>query len=94
MRMPVRILSRACGVLTGAALALGGVALTASAASADIPACTNMVQQAGVNVSDDVTAACTRGVHNDLRGCVNALTQAGVAGGAATGACRMAANPP
>ncbi|GAA2775896.1 hypothetical protein GCM10010521_63110 [Streptomyces rameus] len=94
MRMSAPFFSRVCGVLTAATIALGGVALTAPAAQADIPACTKMVQHAGVGASDAVTAACTRGVHNDLRGCVNALTEAGVAGGAATGACRMAANPP
>ncbi|MFI9243986.1 hypothetical protein ACIGXF_15640 [Streptomyces sp. NPDC053086] len=92
--MSARTVSRCCGLLTGVTLVLGGAALTAPTAQADIPACTNMVQQAGVGVTDAVTAACTQGVHNDLRGCVNALTQAGVAGGAATGACRMAANPP
>ncbi|MBL1108778.1 hypothetical protein JK361_30050 [Streptomyces sp. 5-8] len=90
MRTPARFL----GVLTGITLVLGGAALIAPAAQADIPACTNMVQQTGVTVSDTVTAACTKGVHNDLRGCVTALTEAGVPGGAATGACRMAANPP
>ncbi|WP_030738349.1 hypothetical protein [Streptomyces sp. NRRL S-31] len=90
MRIPTHVL----GVLTGVTLALGCAALVAPTAQADIPACTNMVRQTGVGVSDAVTAACTRGVHNDLRGCVSALTEAGVPGGAATGACRMAANPP
>ncbi|WP_435221499.1 hypothetical protein [Streptomyces sp. Tue6028] len=83
--------ARIAGVLIGLPLVLGGVAF---AAPADIPACTNMVKQAGVQVSDAVTAACTRGVHGDLTGCVNALTAAGVPGGAANGACRLAANPP
>ncbi|MET7895138.1 hypothetical protein [Streptomyces mirabilis] len=86
--------ARIAGVLTGLTLTLGGVALTAPTAHADIPACTNMVQQAGVHVSDAVRTACTQGVHGDLRGCASALTQAGAPGGAATGACRMAANPP
>jgi len=90
MRMSVR----SAGVLTGLTLVLGGVALAAPAAQADIPACTNMVQLAGVEVSDAVRTACTQGVHGDLQGCVNALTAVGVPGGAANGACRMAANPP
>ncbi|MFI0813289.1 hypothetical protein [Streptomyces echinatus] len=90
MRMPACIPA----VLTGVTLTIGGIGLTAPVAQADIPACTNMVQQTGVSVSDAVTAACTRGVHNDLQACVSALTTAGVPGGAATGACRMAANPP
>ncbi|MER5682220.1 hypothetical protein [Streptomyces sp. NPDC002205] len=87
----MRTSARTAGVLTVLTLALGGVA---SAAHADIPACTNMVQQAGVEVSDTVRTACTQGVHGDLQGCASALTGAGVPGGAANGACRMAANPP
>ncbi|MER6473763.1 hypothetical protein [Streptomyces collinus] len=75
------------------ALALGTI-FAAPAAHADIPACTNLVQGAGVEVSGAVTTACTQGVHNDLQGCVNGLTAAGVPGGAANGACRLAANPP
>ncbi|MFD8132718.1 hypothetical protein [Streptomyces mirabilis] len=86
--------ARIAGVLTGLTLALGGAAFAAPAAHADIPACTNMVRQTGVEVSDAVRSACTQGVHGDLRGCVGALTQVGTPGGAATGACRMAANPP
>ncbi|WP_330461843.1 hypothetical protein OIB37_13930 [Streptomyces sp. NBC_00820] len=90
MRASARI---AC-VLTGPILLFGGVAFVAPAAQADIPACANMVRQTGVEVSDAVTGACTQGVHRDLQGCVHGLTQAGVPGGAANGACRMAANPP
>ncbi|WP_411086728.1 hypothetical protein [Streptomyces sp. 061-3] len=89
----MRTSARTAGVLTGLTLALGGV-FAAPAAHADIPACTNMVQQTGVEVSDTVRTACTQGVHADLQGCVSALTGAGVPGGAANGACRMAANPP
>ncbi|MCX5148003.1 MULTISPECIES: hypothetical protein [unclassified Streptomyces] len=87
MRTSVRI----AGVLTGLTLALGGGAF---AAHADIPACTNLVAQSGVDVSDAVTSACVQGVHGDVQGCVGALTAAGVAGGAANGACRYAATPP
>ncbi|MFI6004014.1 hypothetical protein ACIA98_27040 [Streptomyces sp. NPDC051366] len=87
MRMSVRI----AGVLTGLTLTLGGGAF---AAHADIPACTNLVAKSGVDVSDAVTSACVQGVHGDLQGCASALTAAGVAGGAANGACRYAANPP
>ncbi|MET7284494.1 hypothetical protein [Streptomyces sp. NPDC005573] len=90
MRMPARI----ARVLTGSVLVLGGVVLVAPAAHADIPACAGMVRQTGVEVTDAVTTACTQGVHRDLQGCVQGLTQAGVPGGAANGACRMAANPP
>ncbi|MDX3075622.1 hypothetical protein ACIP98_35185 [Streptomyces sp. NPDC088354] len=90
MRTSIRIAE----VLTGLAVALGGAAFAAPAAHADIPACTNMVQQTGVEVSGAVTSACTLGVHGDLQGCVSGLTALGVPGGAATGACRAAANPP
>ncbi|MGW1890097.1 hypothetical protein ACWCP6_07470 [Streptomyces sp. NPDC002004] len=89
----MRVSARTAGVLTGLTLVLGGV-FAAPSAQADIPACTRMVQMAGVGVSDTVRTACTQGVHNDLQGCVNALTGVGVPGGAANGACRMAANPP
>ncbi|MFB7337885.1 hypothetical protein FNH09_06625 [Streptomyces adustus] len=82
------------GFLTGLTLVLGGAVLVAPAARADIPACTNMVRQTGVEVTDAVNTACTRGVHADLRGCADALGALGVPGGAATGACRLAANPP
>jgi hypothetical protein len=86
--------ARITGVLTGLTLTLGGVAFAAPAAHADIPACTNMVKQTGVEVSDAVRIACTQGVHGDLQGCVSALTQVGTPGGAASGACRLAATPP
>ncbi|MGW3594301.1 hypothetical protein [Streptomyces sp. NPDC005167] len=89
----MRTSARTAGILTGLTLALGGVAFAAPA-HADIPACTNMVQQTGVEVSDTVRTACTQGVHADLQRCASALTGAGVPGGAANGACRMAANPP
>ncbi|MET9604884.1 hypothetical protein ABZZ17_07415 [Streptomyces sp. NPDC006512] len=85
---------RAAGVLAGLTLTLGGAALVAPAAHADIPACVNMARQAGVEVTEAVSAACQRGVSADLRGCVDGLTQAGVPGGAANGACRAAAHEP
>ncbi len=90
----MRTSTRIAGVLTGLALSLGGVALAAPAAHADIPACINMASQAGAEVTDAVTAACTRGVSGDLQGCVSGLTEAGVPGGAANGACRTAALEP
>ncbi|KOU19021.1 hypothetical protein ADK52_29315 [Streptomyces sp. WM6372] len=87
----MRTSTRVAGVLAGLTLTLGGT-LAAPAALADIPACTNMATQAGA--TDDVTTACTRGVSGDLQGCVSGLTAAGVPGGAASGACRMAAQEP
>lgn len=90
----MRTSTRIAGVLTGLTLTLGGAALAAPTAHADIPACTSTVEMSGVTVTDAVKAACTRGVVNDLAGCVNGLTAAGVAGGAANGACRQAAHEP
>ncbi|MEU9030988.1 hypothetical protein AB0D46_26450 [Streptomyces sp. NPDC048383] len=91
MRTSTRI---AAGVLTGLTLLFGGTALAVPTAPADIPACTLMASRTGVAVTDAVTAACQRGVGNDLQGCVSGLTEAGVPGGAANGACRAAAHEP
>ncbi|MFF2995962.1 hypothetical protein ACFVTC_15515 [Streptomyces sp. NPDC057950] len=85
--------SRVAAVLTGLTLALGTPALLAPAAHADIPACTRMAGQTDADAGT-ITSACHRGVNGDLQGCVNGLTEAGVPGGAANGACRLAAHEP
>ncbi|MER6783009.1 MULTISPECIES: hypothetical protein [unclassified Streptomyces] len=93
----MRTSTRVAGVLAGLALTLTlGGAIAAPAAQADIPACVQMAGQAiaGGSAGDAVTAACTRGVSGDLQGCVSGLTAAGVPGGAANGACRLAAHEP
>ncbi|MCX4649178.1 hypothetical protein ACWGDS_27605 [Streptomyces sp. NPDC055059] len=90
----MRTSTRIAGVLTGLTLSLGGVVLAAPTVQADIPACTQMAMQAGATDSGAVTAACSRGVVGDLQSCVTGLSGAGVAGGAATGACRAAAHEP
>ncbi|MFB6616483.1 hypothetical protein ACIGFK_02220 [Streptomyces sp. NPDC085524] len=90
MRSP----TRTAGVLTTLALTLGGAVLAAPTVRADIPACTQMATQAGATDSDAAAAACSRGVVGDLQSCVSGLTAAGVAGGAANGACRAAAYEP
>ncbi|MFD8984160.1 hypothetical protein [Streptomyces sp. NPDC059564] len=90
MSMP----TRTAGVLTGLALAFGGVILAAPTAQSDIPACTKTVESAGFEVTDAVRTACYRGVVSDLQGCVSGLTAAGVPGGAANGACRLAPHEP
>lgn len=90
----MRTSTRIAGALTGLTLALGGAVLTAPAVRADIPACTHMAEMAGATSSESATAACGRGVVGDLQSCVTGLTGAGVAGGAATGACRAAAQEP
>ncbi|MET9852287.1 hypothetical protein ABZY57_04955 [Streptomyces sp. NPDC006450] len=86
--------TRIAGALTGLTLTLGGALVAAPAVRADIPACVQMAELAGATDSDSVTAACSRGVVGDLESCVTGLTAAGVAGGAATGACRAAAYEP
>ncbi|WP_327260942.1 hypothetical protein OG444_04930 [Streptomyces sp. NBC_01232] len=90
----MRTSTRIAGALTGLALTLGGAVLAAPSVRADIPACTQMATQAGATDSGSVSAACSRGVVGDLQSCVSGLTEAGVAGGAATGACRAAAHEP
>ncbi|MFG2265854.1 hypothetical protein [Streptomyces sp. NPDC048720] len=90
----MRIPTRAAGAFTALALTLGGAVLVAPAARADIPACAQMATQAGATDTDSVTAACSRGVVGDMQSCVAGLTGAGVAGGAANGACRAAAHEP
>ncbi|MEV6579880.1 hypothetical protein AB0M92_17160 [Streptomyces sp. NPDC051582] len=89
----MRTSTRIAGVLTGLTLALGGT-LAAPAAQADIPACTQMAGQAGATDTSGLSSACRLGVSGDLQGCVSGLTSAGVAGGAASGACRLAAHEP
>ncbi|RSS67481.1 hypothetical protein [Streptomyces sp. WAC06614] len=90
----MRTSTRIAGALTGLTLALGGAVLAAPAARADIPACTRMAEMAGATDSASVAAACSRGVSGDLQNCVAGLTGAGVADGAANGACRAAAHEP
>ncbi|MER5931769.1 hypothetical protein [Streptomyces sp. NPDC002054] len=90
----MRMSTRTAGVLTGLILALGGAALAAPAAHADIPACTDIVERAGIDVTASVTAACNRGVVSDLNGCVTGLTDAGVPIGFANAACRVAPQEP
>ncbi|RSS90422.1 hypothetical protein EF903_12530 [Streptomyces sp. WAC05292] len=90
----MRTSTRIAGALSGLTLTLGGAVLAAPAVQADIPACTKMAELAGATDSASVTAACSRGVSGDLQNCVTGLTGAGVAGGAATGACRAAAQEP
>ncbi|MFE2324189.1 hypothetical protein ACFXD5_09785 [Streptomyces sp. NPDC059385] len=90
MRSPIRT----AGVLSALALTLGGAVVAAPTVRADIPACTQMAMQAGATDTGSVSAACSRGVVGDLQSCVSGLSAAGVAGGAASGACRMAAHEP
>ncbi|MGP3684267.1 hypothetical protein ACTVZO_06070 [Streptomyces sp. IBSNAI002] len=90
----MRTSTRIAGALTGLALTLGGAVVAAPAARADISACADMAGQAGATDSGSARAACGLGVSGDLQSCVSGLTGTGVAGGAATGACRAAAHEP
>nr|WSW59856.1 hypothetical protein OG513_15375 [Streptomyces sp. NBC_00998] len=82
--------ARIPGVLAALALALGGLAVAAPAAHADIEACQNIVQLQGAEVTDAIRIACYVGLVGDEDGCAKGLTQAGVAGIVATAACREA----
>ncbi|MFG2943805.1 hypothetical protein [Streptomyces adustus] len=82
--------ARIPGVLAGLTLALGGVALAAPAAHADLRACENHVQDQGSEVTDPVRMACYHGLVGDMSGCVSGLTEAGVTHPAAVEACRQA----
>ncbi|MGW1725004.1 hypothetical protein ACWCQK_18935 [Streptomyces sp. NPDC002306] len=86
MRPSARIPS----VLAGLALALGGVALGAPAAHADIESCQSHVQENGGEVTDAVRMACYVGLVGDRSGCVDRLSDVGVATTTAFEACRQA----
>ncbi|WP_030959218.1 hypothetical protein [Streptomyces sp. NRRL S-378] len=89
----MRTSTRIAGVLTGLTLALGGAALTAPAAHADVTACINQVERElrGGEAPEYVRTACYTGHSGDHGGCVTALTKGGgVTNGTATTACKMA----
>ncbi|KJY20913.1 MULTISPECIES: hypothetical protein [Streptomyces] len=94
MRTTPRTTTRIAGVLTGLALALGGAALTAPAAHADVTACIDQVEREiqGGEAPDSVRMACYVGLTGDSEQCVVGLTAGGVTNGTATVACRVAPN--
>ncbi|MFD6873667.1 MULTISPECIES: hypothetical protein [unclassified Streptomyces] len=91
----MRTSTRIAGVLSGLALAVGGVAFTApaaQAAQADVTACINQVERElqGGEAPDSIRMACYVGLTGDEAKCVTGLTDGGVTNGTATTACRVA----
>ncbi|MFF3015949.1 hypothetical protein [Streptomyces sp. NPDC057939] len=88
----MRTSTRIAGVLSGLALAVGGVAFTAPAAHADVTACINQVERElqGGEAPDSIRMACYVGLTGDQAKCVTGLTDSGVTNGTATSACRVA----
>ena len=87
MRPSPRIVS----VLAGLALALGGIAIAAPAAHADMGDCTGYLQDRGFDVTDTARTACYYALVGQQSMCVDALTPLGIPGAVATEACRRAA---
>ncbi|MFF5860061.1 hypothetical protein ACFY8B_31330 [Streptomyces sp. NPDC012751] len=83
---------RCAGVLTALTLTLGGAALTAPAAHADITDCVNQVEHEtrGGEAPDSVRMACYVGLTGNHDQCVSGLTDAGVTETTAASACRVA----
>ncbi|MDX6762152.1 MULTISPECIES: hypothetical protein [Streptomyces] len=92
MRTSTATPTRIAAVLTGLALALGGAALAAPAAHADVTACINQVERElqGGEAPDSVRMACYIGLTGDHEQCVTGLTASGVTNGTAVSACRVA----
>ncbi|MCY0943207.1 MULTISPECIES: hypothetical protein [Streptomyces] len=90
----MRTSTRIAGVLTGLTLALGGAALTAPAAHADVTACINQVERElqGGEAPDSVRMACYVGLTGDHAQCVSGLAKNGVTDGTAATACRVSVN--
>ncbi|AWZ10610.1 MULTISPECIES: hypothetical protein [unclassified Streptomyces] len=88
-----RTSTRMAGVLTGLALALGGAALTAPAAHADVSACINQVERElqGGEAPASVRASCYIGSAGAQDECVSGLTVDNVTKATAEAACKAAA---
>ncbi|MGP3690253.1 hypothetical protein ACTVZO_37110 [Streptomyces sp. IBSNAI002] len=94
MRTSTRTSTRIASVLTGLTLALGGAALAAPAAHADVSACINAVERElrGGEAPESIRTACSAGVSGYHDQCVSGLTKGGVTDGTAVSACRVAPN--
>ncbi|MFD3871077.1 hypothetical protein [Streptomyces sp. NPDC058623] len=88
----MRTSTRIAGVLSGLALAVGGVAFTAPTAHADVTACINQVERElqGGEAPDSIRMACYVGLTGDHAKCVTDLTGSRVTNGTAVAACRVA----
>ncbi|MFJ8677515.1 hypothetical protein [Streptomyces sp. NPDC093589] len=89
----MRTSTRIASVLTGLSLALGGAALMAPVAHADVRSCINQVERElrGGEAPEAVRAACYVGVAGAQDECVTGLTESGVTNKTAAAACRAAA---
>ncbi|WP_328929667.1 hypothetical protein OG429_37220 [Streptomyces sp. NBC_00190] len=87
----MRTTTRIAGVLTGLTLVLGGAALAAPTAHADVRACINQVERElrGGEAPEYVRTACYVGLGGDNAKCVSGLTAGGVTNGTAVSACRV-----
>ncbi|MEU9083857.1 hypothetical protein [Streptomyces sp. NPDC048357] len=90
----MRTSTRIAGVLTGLTLALGGAALVAPAAHADVSACINQVERElhGGEASAAIRTACTDAQSGNHEKCVTGLTASSVTNGTAVSACKVALN--
>ncbi|WP_404953036.1 hypothetical protein [Streptomyces sp. 147326] len=88
----MRTSTRFAGVLTGLTLALGGAALVAPAAHADVSACINQVERElqGGEASAAIRTACYDAQSGDHAKCVTGLTASSVTNGTAVSACKVA----
>lgn len=90
--MRTRTSTRIAPVLAAMALTLGGVALSAPAAHADVAACINQVERElrGGEAAENIRTACSTGSSGNHETCVSGLTAGGVTNGTAVTACRVA----
>ncbi|GAA2629089.1 MULTISPECIES: hypothetical protein [Streptomyces] len=87
----MRTSTRIASVLSGLTLVLGGAALTAPAAHADVSACINAVERElqGGEAPASVRGACSQGYSGAHEQCVSGLTKSGVTNGTAVSACKL-----
>lgn len=89
----MRTSTRIASALAGLTLALGGAALTAPSAHADVTACINAVERElkGGEAPEAVRAACYLALTGAQDECATGLTKgSGVTNGTAVTACKLA----
>ncbi|MEU1171042.1 hypothetical protein [Streptomyces microflavus] len=89
----MRVSTRLASVLTGLALVLGGAAVVAPAAHADVNTCINLVERElrGGEAPEAVRAACYVGLSGARDECVAGLAESNMTHKTAVAACRAAA---
>ncbi|MER6203595.1 hypothetical protein ABT234_40305 [Streptomyces sp. NPDC001586] len=88
----MRTSTRIAGVLTSLTLALGGAALVAPAAHADVTTCINTVERElqGGEATTAIRTACYDAQSGNHEKCVTGLTASSVTNGTAVSACKVA----